>query len=104
MNIRIQVQEADLESVEATEVVSARSDVDGMALLQRKAKTGTAMHRVMVTLPRKRLSTRSHPEGAIYIKETSRRPIEVLKKILSNCSAEKQSLLRIWKIKCMLSN
>ena len=46
------------ESVDALQralvVVSACSDADGMALLQRQSKTGTAMHRVMVALLKNR--------------------------------------------------
>ena len=42
------------ESVDALQraivVVSARSDANGMALLQRESKTETGMHRVMVAL------------------------------------------------------
>ena len=44
------------ESVDAMQraivVVSARSDANGMALLQRQSKTETAMHRVKVALPK----------------------------------------------------
>ena len=51
----------DVLSVDALQraigVVSARSDADGMALLQRKSKTETAMDRVTVALLREQ-STR----------------------------------------------
>jgi len=75
----------------AIQVVSARSDADGMALLQRESKSETAMHRVMVALLEEQ-SKRAQPEGDIYVKETSHRLIEVLKKLLSDFSGQKESL------------
>ena len=77
----------------ALEVVSARSDADGMALLQRKSKTETAMHRVTRALLKEQ-STRTQPEGDIHVEETSHL-IEVLEKLLSDFSAQKESLSKI---------
>ena len=78
----------------ATEVVPARSDADGMALLQRKFKTETAMHRVTFALLKEQ-STRAQPEGDIFVGDTSHRLIEVLEKLLSDFSAQKVSLSKI---------
>ena len=78
----------------AIEVVSARSDAGGMALLQRESKSETAMHRVMVALLKEQ-SKRAQPEGDNYVKETSHRLIEVLKKLLSDFSGQKESLSKI---------
>ena len=64
----------------AIEVVLARSDADGKALLQRKFKEQ---------------STRAQPEGDIHVEETSHRLIEVLEKLLSDFSAQKESLSKI---------
>ena len=51
-----------------------------MALLQRKFREQ---------------STRAQPEGDIYVEETSHRLIEVLEKLLSDFSAQKESLSKI---------
>jgi len=76
----------------AIDVVSSRSDADGTALLQKMSKNEPAMHRVMVALLQEQRSASEQPAGEVYVKETSHRLVEVLKKLLTDFSGQKQSL------------
>ena len=49
------------------------------------------MHRVTTSLLQEQWSSKAHKEGVVHVKETSHRFIEVLKKFLSDFSAQKQS-------------
>ena len=78
-------------------IVSKRFDADGRVLLQGVSRTEPVMQSANTALLQEQWSSKEQPEGVVCTIETSHRFIGVLKKLLSDFSTQKQSLMTVEK-------